>query len=62
MYNNNIQIQWQKRTTILNARKLPGKFVNIPINIKDELHNHVMDSLTYEWESLNKVLKNSITC
>ena len=56
-----MKIQWQKRATILNARKLPGKFVNIPINIKDKLHNHVMDSLTYEWESLIKVLKNSIT-
>ena len=48
MYNNNMQIQWQKRATILNARKLPGKFVNIPINTKSQLHNHVMDSLTYE--------------
>lgn len=61
IYNNKMKIQWQKRATILNARKLPGKFVNIPINIKDKLHNHVMDSLTYEWESLIKVLKNSIT-
>ena len=49
-----------KTCYILNARKLPGKFVNIPINIKNQLHNHVMDSLTYEWELLIKVLTNSI--
>ena len=62
MYNNNMKIQWQKRATIINARNIHGKFVNIPINIKNQLHNHVMDSLTYEWGSLIKVLKNSITC
>ena len=36
MYNNNMKIQWQKSATNLNARKLPGKFVNILINIKNK--------------------------
>ena len=61
LYNNKMKNAWKDRAIILNSRKLPGKFVSIPNDIKGELNDHIMNSLTYEWKKLMNIMKNSIT-
>ena len=61
LYNYNMKDAWKNRAIILNSRKLKGKFVSIPNDITCELNNHVMDTLTYEWQKLIVIMRNSIT-
>ena len=61
LYSNKMKNAWKDRAIILNARKLPGKFITVPNNITHDLNNNVMDSLTYEWKKFIGIMKNSIT-
>ena len=61
LYSHKMKNAWKDRAIILNARKLPGKFITVPNNITHDLNNNVMDSLTYEWKKFISIMKNSIT-
>ena len=57
---------WNRRTLLLNQRKLPGKFLRIPNNINgnkkgDSLKSNILDSLSMEWDTVVAFFKSSIT-
>ena len=57
---------WCARATLLNNRKLPGKFLQIPHNINGKnqgssLKSNVLDSLSMEWNTVVAFFKSTIT-
>ena len=62
IYKEDMKEAWRQQAKKLNEQKLPGRFVLMPPEIEESLEDHIMDSLTYEWEMLVRAMKNCITC
>ena len=64
-YNVTIQLKkaWKSRASNLNNRKLPGKFLHIPFSLerRNSIESRVLQSLTYEWDTVVRFFKNCIT-
>ena len=56
---------WVRRARKLNSRKLPGRFLQIPFNVGREgcntLENSVLDSISFEWDTVAGFFKNFLT-
>ena len=54
---------WCTRATKFNKRKLPGKFLRVPDAIKENnsVEKKVLESLSYEWDTVVKFFENCIT-
>ena len=62
----NIKRAWCSRATVLNRRKLPGRFVGIPWRIGrtqpiESLEKNVLDALSYEWDEVVVFFRRIIT-